>query len=89
MGFRSRPAQLNLHAAFLDVTDKLLVGIACRYAPVGVIGDIVQRHMGGIRVEHGDDLRLGIPIGDVILDQLEMENRSRKIAKALLEDLSK
>ena len=45
--------------------------------------------MGGIRVEHGDDLRLGIPIGDVILDQLEMENRSRKIAKALLEDLSK
>jgi hypothetical protein len=45
--------------------------------------------MPSIRVKYSDDLRLGMPIGDVILDELEMENRSRKIAKALLEDLSK
>jgi hypothetical protein len=80
MGFRGRPAELNLHAALLEVADKVLVGIARRDLPVGVIGDVVQRHMASIRVKYGDDLRFGIPIGDVIFDELELENRSREIA---------
>jgi hypothetical protein len=36
--------------------------------------------MAGIRVKHGDDLRLGMPLGDVIFDELDVENRSREIA---------
>jgi hypothetical protein len=30
--------------------------------------------MASIRVKYGDDIRLGIPIGDVIFDELEVEN---------------
>jgi hypothetical protein len=33
MGFSGRPAELNLHAAFLEVADKVLVGIARRDVP--------------------------------------------------------
>ena len=80
MGFRGCPAELDLHTALLEVADKVLVGIARRDVPVGVIGDVVQPHMAGIRVKYGDDLRLGMPIGDVIFDELEVENRSREIA---------
>src|SRR5262249_34064142 len=35
--------------------------------------------MAGIRVEHGDDLRLGFPLSDVVLDELKMDDRSGKI----------
>jgi hypothetical protein len=80
MGFRGRPAELNLHTALLDVADKVLVGIARRDVPVGVIGDVLQRHMASIRVKYGDDSEFGIPIGDVIFDEQEVENRSREIA---------
>ena len=74
MGFRGRVAELNLHAAFLEITDEFLVRIARRDVAVGVIGDVVQRHMAGVRVKYGYDLRLGMPIGDAIFDQLEVEN---------------
>ena len=85
VGLRSRAAELNLHAAFLEVADKVLVGIARCDVAVGIIGDVMQRHVAGIRVKYRDDLRLGIPIGDVIFDELEVEieaGRSPSNAKA-------
>jgi hypothetical protein len=73
MGSCGRSTELNLHAAFLQAADQVLVGIASRDVPVGVIDDIVQRHMASIRVKHGDDLRLGIPVGNITFDELELE----------------
>jgi hypothetical protein len=73
------PAEFNLHAAVLKVSDEILVRITRRYVAVGIVGAIVQRHVTSVRVKDGYDLGLGIPIGNVIFDELKVENRSRKI----------
>jgi hypothetical protein len=80
VNFRGRATQLNVHPTFHQVSDELLVGIAGRYVPFGVVGAVVQGHVASVRVKDGDDLRLGVPIGDVVLDKLKVENRSRQIS---------
>src|SRR6516225_8772558 len=72
---RGRTTQLDLHAAFHLVGDETLVGIAGCYVPVGIVGGIVQRHVAGVGVKYRDDLGLGFPIGDIILDELKVEYR--------------
>jgi len=47
-----------LHTAFHQVSDKLLVRVAGRYIPFGVVGAVAQRHVAGVRVKDGDDLDL-------------------------------
>ena len=61
MNFRGRAAQLNLHTAFHQVGDEPLVGITARYAPFGVVGLVVQRHMARLRVKDRNNLRRGRP----------------------------
>src|SRR5262249_38938214 len=77
---RSRSTQLDLHAALLQVRDEKPVGVAGRYVPVGVIGPVIQRRVAGIRVKDGDDLGIGLPLGDVILDEQKVKNRSGQIS---------
>src|SRR6202171_6224120 len=69
VNFRSRATQLNVHPTFHQVSDEFLVGIAGRYVPFGVVGAVVQGHVACVRVKDGDDLRLGVPNGDVVLDK--------------------
>ena len=45
-----------------------------------VVGVAVQCRVTGIRVKHGNELRLGIPIADVVADQLKVKNRSRQVS---------
>src|SRR5215813_7183088 len=72
-------AQLDLNATSGQDSDQILVGIAGRYIPFGVVGAVVQRHVAGVRVKHGDKLGLGVPTGDVVPDELQVENRSGQI----------
>jgi hypothetical protein len=68
-----------LHTAFHQVRDEVLVWIAGCYIPFGVVRLIVQRHVVRIRVEDHDHLSLGVPIGDVVRDELKVEDRSLQI----------
>ncbi len=69
VSLRGRATQLYSHAALLQVSDELFVGIAGRYVPIGIVGVIVQRHVAGIRVKDGDDFGIGVPAGSVIPDK--------------------
>jgi hypothetical protein len=55
VNLRGRATQLYSHAAFLQISHELFVGIAGRYVPVGIVGVIVQRYVAGVRVKDGDD----------------------------------
>jgi len=79
VGFRGRATQLNLRTAFHQVSDELLVGIPCRHVAFGVVRAVVQRHVGRIRVKDRNNLGLGVPVGDVVLDELKVEDGSRQI----------
>jgi hypothetical protein len=79
VSLRGRATQLYSHAALLQVSDELFVGIAGRYVPVGIVGVIVQRHVAGVRVKDGDNIGVGVPAGSVIPDKLEVEDRSGQI----------
>jgi hypothetical protein len=69
-------AEFNLHAAILEVSDEILVRIACGYVAVGIVGAIVQCHVAGVRVKDRCDLGLGVPVGNVILDEAKVENQA-------------
>src|SRR5215472_4081838 len=58
---------------------ELLVGIASRYASIGVVSGVMQRDVAGIRVKDCDDFSLRFPIGAVIHDELKVEKRSGQI----------
>ena len=69
-----------MHAALHQVRDKILVGIAGRDISVSIVGAIFQRHMAGVGVKDGNGLGFCFPLGDIILDKLHMEDRSRQIS---------
>ena len=48
------------HAALHRVRYKVRVGIAGRDVSIGIVGGIVQRHVAGVGMKDGDDLRLGV-----------------------------
>ena len=77
MNFRRRAAQFDFRTAFHQVSDELLVRIAGRHHPFGVVCLVVQRHVARIGVKDRNDLRLGVPAGDVLLEELKVENGSR------------
>ena len=79
VGLRGRTTQLDLHTTLHQVGDKPLVRVAGRHIPVGVVRVVVQRHMARICVEDGNNLSRGLPVGDVILDELKVKKRSRQI----------
>jgi len=39
----------------------------------------MQHHMAGICVKDGNDLRLGVRVGDIVCDELKVENGGRQI----------
>jgi hypothetical protein len=63
VSLRGRATQLYSHAALLQISDELFVGIAGRYVPIGIVGAIVQRHVAGVRVKDSDDFGIGVPAG--------------------------
>ena len=42
------------------------MGIAGRDVPVGIIGAIMQRYVACVRMKDRDNLRLGLPLSDVM-----------------------
>ena len=64
------PAQLDLHPAFHEICDKVLVRIAGSHHSVDVVGLVVQRRVTRIRMKDRYDLGLGLPFGDVFRDEL-------------------
>src|SRR5260370_31134194 len=77
--FCGRATQLNLHAAFYQVSDESFVGIAGRYVPFGVVSVVVQRHVTRVCVKDRNNLSLCAPAIDIVLDELNVENGSRQI----------
>ena len=80
MSLCSGTAQFDLNTTLHQVLDEFLVRIARRNISVSVVRLVVQRHVAGICVEHRDDVRLRIPIGDVTLDELKVEDGSRQVS---------
>jgi hypothetical protein len=74
VNFRGRATQLNLRTAFHQVSDELFVGIAGRHVSFGIVRAVVQCHVARIRVKDRNNLGLGVPVGDVVLDELKVEN---------------
>ena len=79
VNLRRRATQLKVHTAVHQVRDKVFVRIAGCHIPFVVVRLVVQRHVARIRVKDRDHLSLGIPVGDVVLDELKVEDRSRQI----------
>ena len=79
MNFCGRATQLNLHTAFHEVCDEPFVGIAGRYVPFGVVRIVVQCHVARVRVKDRNNLSLGVPAGDIVLDELKVEKGRRQI----------
>jgi len=79
VSLRRRATQLYSHAALLQISDELFVGIAGRYVPIGIVGVIVQRYVAGVRMKDSDDFSVGVPAGSVIPDKLKVEDRSGQI----------
>jgi hypothetical protein len=63
-----------------EVRNKIFVGVAGRNVTVGIVCAVVQCHVTGVCVKHGYDLGFSVPVGNVVLYQLEVENKSRKNA---------
>src|SRR6185437_6130670 len=80
VGTCGRAAELNLNVASLEVSEKIFVGIARRNVAVGVVGGVVQCQATGVCMKHRCDLGLCVPVPDLILDELKVEDRRRKIA---------
>ncbi len=62
-----------------QVCDELLVRIAGRHLPFGVVRLVVQSHVARIGVKHCNHLGLGVPVGDVVLNKLKVKYRSWQI----------
>src|ERR1700759_4039814 len=54
--------------------DKILVRIAGRHIPIGVVRVVIRRHVARIGVKNRNNLSRGVPIGDVALNELKVEN---------------
>lgn len=80
VNFRRRATQLNLHTAFYQVSDEPLVRIAGRHHPFGIVRLVVQRHVARIRVKDRKDLGPGVPVGNIFLDEVKVENGSWQIS---------
>jgi hypothetical protein len=79
VNFRGGAAQLDFHTALDQVGDQIPIGIAGRNATVGIVRAVMQRDVAGVRVKDRNDLRLGIPTGYVVLDELHVEDRGRQV----------
>jgi hypothetical protein len=79
VNFRCGAAQLDFHTALDQVGDQILIRIAGRDATVGIVRAVMQRDVTGVRVKDRNDLRLGVPTGDVVLDELHVEDRGRQV----------
>lgn len=80
VSFGGRAAQFDAHAEPYQVCHDVLIGIPGLDVSIGIIGGIVQRLMAGIGMKDSDDLRLGVGAGDIVGDELKVENRGRQIA---------
>ena len=78
VSFGGRAAQFDAHSPLYQVRHEVLVGIAGGNVSIGIVGGIMQRHMAGIGMKDSDDLRLGVGVGDIIGDELKVENRGRQ-----------
>jgi hypothetical protein len=79
VNFGGGAAQLDFHTALDQVGDQIPIGIAGRNATVGIVRAVMQRDVAGVRVKDRNDLRLGIPTGYVVLDELHVEDRGRQV----------
>src|SRR5262249_35884163 len=70
-----RPAELNMHAALLQIGYQVLVGIACEDVAIRVVSPIVQSYVPGIRMEDCDNLGAGAPAFDVVPDEFHVKDR--------------
>jgi len=76
VNLRRRAAQLKWHTAFHQVRDEFFVRIAGCHIPFGVVRLVVQSHWPAFVWKTPDHLSLGVPVGDVVLDELKVEDRS-------------
>jgi hypothetical protein len=71
--------KLNADSTLDEFGNERLVGVARLYVPFLVVGVIVQGHMTSVGMKYGNDLRLGIPVCNVILQDLNVEERGWQI----------
>ena len=83
VGLCSRAAKFDLHVTLLQIGNEILVGITRRYVAISVVGCVVQSHMASIRMEDCNNLRGRGPVADVVVDELHVKDRSRKVTLEL------
>ena len=72
--------QFDVHAALHQISNEVPVGIAGGNITVGVISRVMQRHVACIGVKDRHDLGLGLPVGDVVHDEVKMKDGRGQIA---------
>jgi hypothetical protein len=73
-------AEFDLHTSLHQVCNKLLVWVPSGNVTVRVERLVVQRHVAGICVKDRYNLGLGVPVGDVVRDELKVKKTRRQIA---------
>jgi len=80
VGLCCSATEFDLDTVLHQVCDQFSIGIPSSNIAVVVVRLVVQRRVAGVCVKDYYNLGLGLPIGDIVHDELKVKERRRQIA---------